>query len=53
MIDCDDCGAISEMNEWEGKPKYSEKNYPRAALSTTYPTWPGLEPGSPRREAGD
>jgi hypothetical protein len=38
MID-DDCGAISGMNEWQGKPKYSEKICPSAALSTTHPTW--------------
>jgi hypothetical protein len=25
-------------NDWEGKPKYSEKTCPRAALSTTNPT---------------
>jgi hypothetical protein len=31
----------------EGKPKYSEKTYPGATLSTTNPTWPdpGLNPG--------
>jgi hypothetical protein len=27
MIDGDDCGAISGKNEWQGKPKYSEKTY--------------------------
>jgi hypothetical protein len=34
-------------NEWQGKPKYSEKTYPGATLSTTNPTWPdlGLNPG--------
>jgi hypothetical protein len=34
-------------NEWQGKPKYSEKTYPRATLSTTNPIWPdpGLNPG--------
>jgi hypothetical protein len=25
--------------DWQGKPKYSEKTYPRATLSTTNPTW--------------
>jgi hypothetical protein len=25
MIDGDDCGAFSIMNEWQGKPKYSEE----------------------------
>jgi hypothetical protein len=25
---------------WQGKPKYSEKTYPSATLSTTNPTWP-------------
>jgi hypothetical protein len=34
-------------NEWQGKPKYSEKICPEATLSTTNPTWPdpGLKPG--------
>jgi hypothetical protein len=34
-------------NEWQGKPKYSEKTCPGATLSTTNPTWPdpGLNPG--------
>jgi hypothetical protein len=26
------------LNDWQGKPKYSEKPYPSAALSTTNPT---------------
>jgi hypothetical protein len=30
-------------NEWQGKPKYSEKTCPGATLSTTNPTWP--DPG--------
>jgi hypothetical protein len=34
--DDDDCEAISGMNEWQGKPKYSEKTWPSAALSTRY-----------------
>jgi hypothetical protein len=41
MIDNDDddnCGAISGMNEWQGKPKYWKKNCPNAALFTTDPT---------------
>jgi hypothetical protein len=28
--------------DWQGKPKYSEKTYPSATLSTTNPTWPDL-----------
>jgi hypothetical protein len=33
----------SRWNEhWQGKPKYSEKTYPSATLSTTNPTWPDL-----------
>jgi hypothetical protein len=34
-------------NEWQGKPKYSEKTCPSATLSTTNPTWPdpGMNPG--------
>jgi hypothetical protein len=27
---------------WQGKPKYSEKTCPSATLSTTNPTWPDL-----------
>jgi hypothetical protein len=38
MIDDDDSGAISGMNTWQGKPKYSEKTCPSAALSITDPT---------------
>jgi hypothetical protein len=43
----------SRWNEnWQGKPKYSEKTCPRATLSTTNPTWPdlGLNPGRRRGE---
>jgi hypothetical protein len=39
---------IIRWNEnWQGKPKYSEKTCPSATLSTTNPTWPdpGLNPG--------
>jgi hypothetical protein len=33
----------SRWNEnWQGKPKYSEKTYPTFTLSTTNPTWPDL-----------
>jgi hypothetical protein len=38
----------SRWNEdWQGKPKYSEKPSPSATLSTTNPTWPdrGSNPG--------
>jgi hypothetical protein len=36
---------IIRWNEdWQGKPKYSEKTYPSATLSTTNSTWP--DPGS-------
>jgi hypothetical protein len=38
MIDGDDCGTISGMNEWQRKPKYSEETCPSAALSTADPT---------------
>jgi hypothetical protein len=33
--------------DWQGKPKYSEKTCPSATLSTTNPTWPdpGANPG--------
>jgi hypothetical protein len=32
MIDGDHCGAINGMNEWQGKPKYSEETCPSAKL---------------------
>jgi hypothetical protein len=44
MIDDDDCGAVSGINERQGKPKYPEETCPSATLSITYPTW--LDPGS-------
>jgi hypothetical protein len=39
MIDEDDCGATGGMKieDWQGKPKYSEKTCP-GTLSTTNPT---------------
>jgi hypothetical protein len=37
--------------DWQGKPKYSEKTCPSATLSTKNPTWP--DPGSnPGRRGG-
>jgi hypothetical protein len=42
-IEGDDCGVTGGMNEWQGKPKYSEETCPSAAVSTTDPTW--LDPG--------
>jgi hypothetical protein len=37
--------------DWQGKPKYSEKTCPSPTLSTTNPTWP--DPGSnPGRRGG-
>jgi hypothetical protein len=37
--------------DWQGKPKYSEKTCPSATLSTINPTWP--DPGSnPGRRGG-
>jgi hypothetical protein len=37
--------------DWQGKPKYSEKTCPSANLSTTNPAWP--DPGSnPGRRNG-
>jgi hypothetical protein len=38
MIDDDDCGTVSGMNEWQGKPKYWEETCPSAAVSSTDPT---------------
>jgi hypothetical protein len=34
---------------WQGKPKYSEKTCPNITLSTTNPTWPDLESNPGRR----
>jgi hypothetical protein len=41
--------------DWQGIPKYSEKNCPSATLSTTNPTWPdlGSNPGRRRGKPGD
>jgi hypothetical protein len=38
MID-DDFWSNWWNENWQGKPKYSEKTYPSATLSTTNPTW--------------
>jgi hypothetical protein len=46
MIDGDDCGAVGGMNEWQEKPKYSQKTCHSIALSTTDPK--RLEPGRHR-----
>jgi hypothetical protein len=35
--------------DWQGKPKYSEKTYPSATLSTTNPTWPDPDSNPGRR----
>jgi hypothetical protein len=43
------CPPNTRWNEdWQGKPKYSEKTCPSATLSTKNPTWPDLvsNPGS-------
>jgi hypothetical protein len=37
MMNDDECGG-NRWNVWQGKPKFSEKTYPSAALSTTNPT---------------
>jgi hypothetical protein len=36
-------------DDWQGKPKYSEKICPSATLSTTNPTWPDLGSNPGRR----
>jgi hypothetical protein len=41
----------SRWNEWQGKPNYSEKTCPSAALSTTNPTWSDLG-SNPSRRSG-
>jgi hypothetical protein len=35
--------------DWQGKPKYSQKTCPSATLSTTNPTWPDLGSNPVRR----
>jgi hypothetical protein len=44
--DYDDGKNDAMMDDWQGKPKYSEKTCPSAALSTTNPTCcPDANPG--------
>jgi hypothetical protein len=38
LVDADDCGAISGMNEWQRKIEVLAKFLPHGALSTTDPT---------------
>jgi hypothetical protein len=38
--------------DWQGKPKYSEKTCPSAILSTTKPTWPDPR-SNPGRRVGN
>jgi hypothetical protein len=47
--------GINGMNEWQGKPKYSEINlrYCCCVHHRSHMTWPGLEPGPLRWEAVD
>jgi hypothetical protein len=47
--------AIGGMKIWQGKPKYSEKTYPSATLSTTksHMTDTVSIPGPQRWEASD
>jgi hypothetical protein len=55
MIDEGDCGAIGGMKIGRAKPKYSDKTYPSATLSTTksHMTDPVSNPGPQRWEASD
>jgi hypothetical protein len=50
MIDGDDCGEISGMNEWQGKPEFSERNLHQCRSVHHRPrmTSLGFEPGQPR-----
>jgi hypothetical protein len=48
MVDDGDCGVTGD-EDWHEKPKYSEKSYPCATLSTTNPTWPNLGSNLGRR----
>jgi hypothetical protein len=49
-----DDGEIGKIIVWQGKPKYSERTWPSAALSITNPTrLLGREYGPPRWESRD
>jgi hypothetical protein len=51
MIGDGDREEIGGNEDWQGKPKYSEKTCPSATSSATNPTW--LEPGfNPGRRCG-
>jgi hypothetical protein len=55
MIDEDDFWSNWRNENWQRKPKYSEKTYPSATLSTTksHMTDPVSIPGPQRWEASD
>jgi hypothetical protein len=55
MIDEDDFWSNWWNENWQGKPKCSEKTYPSATLTTTksHMTDPVSNPGPPRWEASD
>jgi hypothetical protein len=54
MIDGDDYGASSGMNEWPGKLKYLEETCPLLLCPPKIPRLKlGLEVGPPRWEADD
>jgi hypothetical protein len=55
MMDEDDFWSNWWNKNWQGKPKYSEKTYPSATLSTTKFQMrdPVSIPGSQRWEASD
>jgi hypothetical protein len=54
MIDKDDFWSNLWNENWQGKPKYSEKTYPSATLSTkSHMTDPVSNPGPQRWEASD
>jgi hypothetical protein len=55
MINDDDFWSNWWIENWQGKPKYSEKTYPSATLSTTKSHMTDLvsNPGPQRWEASD
>jgi hypothetical protein len=55
MIDEDDLWSNWWNENWQGKPKYPEKTYPSATLSTTksHMTDPVSNPGPQRWKASD
>jgi hypothetical protein len=52
MMDGDDYGAVSEMNNWQGEPKYSEETCPSALTPARTRGRCGGKPATYRRSYG-